>query len=136
MSHTSEIMQEALSGKLSTFREVQLLCGFTDEKAADYCVVSLKTLRRWRENLSPPLSALRLLAVRAGAAPWPDWQGWEVHSGYLFPPGQNRCGFGPGQVLVVTYLHAQVAEQKRQIEDLRARLDQAVIEGTDKARAA
>ena len=69
MSHTNEIMQDALSGKLSTFREIQLLYGFTDEQAADYCGVSVKTLRRWRKDLNPPLSALRLLAVRAGAAP-------------------------------------------------------------------
>jgi hypothetical protein len=58
-----------------------------------------------------------------------------MHSGHLFPPGQSRRGFGPGHVLVVTYLHAQVAEQKRQIEELRAQLDQAIAEGTDKARA-
>lgn len=135
MSHTSEIMQEALSGKLSTFCEVQLLCGFTDDQAADYCGVSVKTLRRWRENLNPPLAALKLLAIRSGALPWPDWSGWEMHSGHLFPPGQSRRGFAPGHVLVVTYLHAQVAEQKRQIEELRAQLDQAIAEGTDKARA-
>jgi hypothetical protein len=117
-----------LEGDLSVFRELQLCCGFTDREAAAYCGVSLRTWRRWRRDQRPSMAALKLLAIRAGAMPWPDWSGWEVHSGHMFPPGQSIKGFGPGHVLVVTFLHAQIAELRKQV-------GQQVAEGDSKARA-
>lgn len=137
MSVTSPILQAALEGDLSTFREVQLCCGFTDHAAAHYLGVSLRTLRRWRATLSPPLSALRLLAIRAGACPWPGWEGWEVHTGYLFAPGQTRRGFKPGHVMSVTFLHAQIRNYKQQLADLDAEIERlrAELAALHKARA-
>lgn len=119
MSISSEIIQDGCLGDLTTLRQLQLLCGFSNQQAADFCGVSVETYRRWRTDRNPSIAAVRLLAIRAGAFPWPNWVGWEMHSGYLFPPGTDRGGFRPGEIMAISYLHALIAEQGRELQRLR-----------------
>jgi hypothetical protein len=46
------------------------------------------------------------------------WNGWEMHNGYLFPPGCTHGGVSPGDWFSVVFLKQRVSEQRRQIEDL------------------
>lgn len=123
MSLSSEIKQAALAGNLDVIRDVQLLCRFSNEQAAHYCGVSPQNYRRWRNDRTPTVAAVKLLAVRAGVFPWDDWLGWEVSRDRLFAPGMDRRGFRPGHVLALPYLHAQISELRLQIKELRAELD-------------
>lgn len=131
MTVSSEFLQEGFAGNLATLRTLQLLCRFSLADAAKFCGVSPHTFRRWRTDRKPPLAAVRLLAIRAGYLPWPDWRGWEIHDGLLFPPGFTRGGIRPGEVMATTYQHALIAEQRREITELR----QAIAAPSNKARA-
>lgn len=131
MTAASEILRDGFAGDLTTLRNLQLLCRFSLEDAAEFCGVSVHTFRRWRCDRSPPLAAVRLLAIRAGFLPWPEWDGWEMHSGLLFPPGWARHGFAPGEILALPYLHALIAEQRRGLQSM---LPES-IPVPDKARA-
>lgn len=131
MTVSSEILQEAYAGNLTTVRTLQLLCRFTNHEAAGYCGVSPHTFRRWRSDRMPPFAAVRLLAVRAGYLPWPDWSGWEMHNGLLFPPGMTRGGIAPGEVLAIPYRHALIADQRRELQGWR----KAPIDAPAQARA-
>lgn len=131
MTVSSEYLRDGYLGDLTTLRVLQLLCGFTLEDAARYCGVSRHTYRRWRRDRPPSVCAVRLLAIRAGYLPWPEWSGWEMHSGLLFPPGMTRGGISPGEVLALPYLHALIAEQRRELAARRSELAAAAI----KARA-
>ena len=122
MSLSSHIKQAALAGNLDVIRDIQLLCGFNNDQAAHYCGVAPQTYRRWRNERTPSVAAVKLLAVRAGAFPWPEWLGWEIHGECLFAPGMDRRGFRPGHVQVLPFLYAQIAENKRLIRKLRAEL--------------
>jgi hypothetical protein len=122
---SSEYLQAGYLGDLTTLRTLQLLCRFSLNDAARYCGVSPHTFRRWRSDRVPPRSAVRLLAIRAGYLPWPDWAGWEMHNGLLFPPGMTRGGIAPGDVLSMPYLHALIAEQRRELQERRKFVDEA-----------
>ena len=74
MSLTSEIKQAGLAGDLTTLRGLQLMCRFSLDEAAQYCGVSPETFRRWRTDREPPVAAVKLLAIRSGACPWPLWR--------------------------------------------------------------
>jgi len=99
---TTELLRSAylvnLTNPSGTLRSLQLLAGYSDRDAARVLCVSPHTYRRWRRDRSPNPTAVRLLAIHAGYVPWPNWRGWEIHSGLLFPPGFVRGGLTPGQV--------------------------------------
>ena len=121
MSDISSLLRDAFEGDLTSLRMIQLACGFDLEQAARFCCVSPQTFRRWRSDRVPNRTALRLLSIRAGYLPWPEWRGWEMHDGLLFPPGQSRAGISPGLMLSTPILHQLVTEQRRVIEQLTAR---------------
>ena len=131
MTVSSEYLRDGYLGDVTTLRALQLLCRFSLEDAARFCGVSPHTYRRWRSDRRPPLCAVRLLAIRAGYLPWPDWHGWEMSGGLLFPPGMTRGGIAPGEVLALPYLHALIAEQRRELQELRT----SSAEANSKARA-
>ena len=94
----------------------------TDQQAADACLVSLRTYRRWCATGNPDPTALRLLAILAGFVPWSGWHGWEVHNGYLFPPGYTSGGIPPSEFFALVFYRQQVSEYQEAHADLRARL--------------
>jgi hypothetical protein len=116
---SSDILQDGYAGKLTTLRNLQLICGFGALEAAHYCGVAPETYRRWRNDRKPSIAAVRLLAVRAGYMPWPDWSGWEVHGGLLFAPGTRRHGVSAGQILALPYQHALISELKHEVRAAR-----------------
>lgn len=131
MTVSSEILQDGYRGDLTTLRKLQLLCGFSALEAANYCGVAPETYRRWRSDRTPSFAAVKLLAIRAGYLPWPEWSGWEVHGGLLFAPGSRRHGVSAGQVLSLPYLHALVSELGHEVKSLRSRPGESTV----KARA-
>lgn len=110
-------------GNLTTLAELQERCRFTRNQTAEYLGVSVQTYRRWLNDRSPNVTAVRLLAIRAGYLPWPGWQDWEMHAGKLYPPGY-RQGIGPGEILAVPYRMQLIAELQRQIREFNAMADQ------------
>jgi hypothetical protein len=118
LSQISYLLREAFEGELTTVAPIQLACGFTLQEAAEYCMVSPETFRRWRSDRTPNRMAQRLLAIRAGLVPWRGWERWEVHGGLLFPPGISRGGISPGELLAAPLLQQLVSDQRRVIEYL------------------
>jgi len=104
MRSLTELLQAGYQGNLTTPRDLQRLARLSTAEAAALCFVSKQTYRRWgRDRLANP-TALRLLAIHAGYLPWEGWRGWEMHQGYLFPPGFNKGGLGPGDLMVIPFL--------------------------------
>ncbi len=122
MSLSSALLADGFAGDLPTLRLLQVAAGLDDAQAAAFCLVSPETYRRWRTDRPPNRTAIRLLAIRAGYLPWPTWRGWEVHGDRLFPPGMDRDGWLPGDLLAAP-LWSQAAQGYRQeVERLRALL--------------
>ena len=119
----SELRAEGFAANPTTLGALQVACRFTDADAAAACCVSLRTWRRWRATGKPDPTAVRLLAVLAGFVPWVDWDGWEVHNGYLFPPGYRRGGIPPGEFFALVFYRQQVSEYQRLNAALKAQLD-------------
>lgn len=105
MCVVSEILRDGYKGNLSTIRELQLICSLSVQEAAAACLVSPETFRRWRCDRRPNPTAVRLMAVLGGYVPWAGWEGWEMHSGLLFPPGYSRHGIGPGDIMALPLLY-------------------------------
>jgi hypothetical protein len=113
MTSASEFLIDGYAGNLTTLRTLQLIAGLSSEDAARFLFVSPETYRRWRADRAPNPTAVRLLAIRAGYLPWPEWQGWEMHNGRLFPPGYRDRGLTPGHVLAVPWLQQRLADLER-----------------------
>jgi len=119
MSSVSPLLAEGFAGDLPTLRWLQVACGMSWREAARFCLVSPETYRRWRSDRRPNPTAVRLLAVRAGYLPWPEWRGWEMHGGRLMPPGLRDGGYSPADLLA-NPLWRQLADvQARELEQLR-----------------
>ncbi|WP_200375316.1 hypothetical protein [Thiocystis violacea] len=121
----SELLAEGFAANPKTLRALQRACRFSDEQAAAACLVSLRTYRRWLSSGNPDPTALRLLAVLAGFVPWSGWDGWEVHNGYLFPPGYSRGGIPPAEFFALVFYRQQVTEYQRHNAQLRVELEAA-----------
>lgn len=119
------LLQDGFAGDLTTLRALQLCCRMTDAQAAEYCMVSPETYRRWGKDRQPSPAAVRLMAIRAGYVPWPGWDNWEVHSGRLFPPGFTRNGVSAGEIQAMPYFRQLLAEYERQVRAFQAMADQA-----------
>ncbi len=107
-------------GNLPTLPSLQLLCGFSNQEAAHFCFVSPETYRRWLHDRPANPTAIRLLAIRAGFLPWPQWRGWEIHEGFLFPPGVSRNGLAPGHINGLPYWRELVRHYQRQDRERQA----------------
>ena len=118
MSYNNEFMYDGYHGNKKTLRMIQHRCRFSDGDAAKYLHTSIDNYRRWKRQNNVNATAIRLLAIRAGLFPWPDWEGWEMHNGYLFPPGYNKNGFTPNEIMAMIFIKQQASEQKRQINAL------------------
>lgn len=118
----AEVLAEGFAANPSTLSALQQYCRFSNEQAAAACGVSPRTYRRWRSVGNPPAGALRLLAVLAGYLPWDGWHGWEVHNGYLFPPGYRRGGILPGEFLALVFNRQQVSHYQQENSKLKARV--------------
>jgi transcriptional regulator with XRE-family HTH domain len=114
MTDPDDFLYLGYLGDLTTLRDLQLRCGFSLREAADACLVSPETFRRWRNDRKPNPTAVRLLAILAGYVPWSGWRGWEMHRGLLFPPGYRRGGIGPGDIYAMPFERQLLAELKRQ----------------------
>lgn len=122
MSEIGPLLADGYAGDLTSLRDLQVACAFTTEDAARFCLVSPETFRRWRTDRRPSPTAVRLLAIRAGYLPWPSWRGWQVHGGCLFPPGVDRGGWTPGDLLAAPLWSQAAAGYRQEVERLRAEL--------------
>lgn len=72
MTVSSEVLQDGYAGNLTTFRTLQLLCGFSNLEAANYCGVSRHTLRVFLANCSqsdlPFTTFSSIHSTKAGSA--------------------------------------------------------------------
>lgn len=115
MRSVSELLADGWSGDLTTLPYLRLLTGLTKDEAARICAVSPETFRRWYTDRKPNAGAIRLLSVVAGYVPWRGWDGWEVHNGYLFPPGYSRGGLRPADILALPFMFQLLEEYRRQL---------------------
>ena len=127
MRPEDEFLYRAFRGDLSTLPPLQQRCRFNDVEAARACLVTRETYQRWIRTGKPSPTAVKLLAVLAGYVPWDGWYGWEVHRGYLFPPGFTRHGVTPGHIQSMIFslqlaetLKKTNRELKEELEALRA----------------
>ncbi len=118
MTYNNEWMYDGYNGDASTLNLIRHRCGFSDDEAAAYVNTSPANFRRWKRQNSANLTALRLLAIRAGVFPWTGWEGWEMHNGYLFPPGYIKGGILPGEIIHMIFLKQQVEELRKRIREL------------------
>jgi hypothetical protein len=121
----AEVLSEGFAANPTVLRDLQARCGYSNLEAAQACGVSLRTYRRWRSEGNPAPGAVRLLAVLAGYVPWDGWQGWEVHQGFLFPPGFSRGGILPGEFHALVFLRQLVTAYRQDSQRLRAQLSEA-----------
>ncbi|NEX19509.1 hypothetical protein G3480_04140 [Thiorhodococcus mannitoliphagus] len=84
--------------------------------------MSPRTYRRWLSSGNPDPTAVRLLAILAGFVPWSGWDGWEMHNGYLFPPGYQRGGIPPGEFFALVFYRQQVSAYQESNAKLRVEL--------------
>jgi hypothetical protein len=119
VSDLHEILREGFMGNVTTLRNLQLMCGYSNTQAAEVCCVSVETYRRWRRDRTPNRAAVRLLAIFAGYLPWDGWRGWEMQGGYLFPPGFERHGIAPGEVITLPYWRQLAKQLQRDLTRLR-----------------
>lgn len=122
MSYSSDFLSDAYLGNLTNFPELQHALRYTNAKAAEVCCVSVETYRRWLTDRKPNPTAVKLMAILAGYVPWSGWEGWEMHNGYLFPPGYVKNGISPGDWYAVVFLKQLASELERQNRKLEARL--------------
>jgi len=117
MSYSSDFLEEAFLGNLTTLHALQHRCKMTDKQSASFLGVSPETYRRWRTDRKPSLAAVKLMAIMAGYVPWTGWENWEVHGGQLFPPGYTRHGFTPGDIFSITFLRQSVRAYRLRAEE-------------------
>jgi len=117
---------------LNNLKPVHELREFVERYGEGYILDLLKvhrtTLYRWLQNRTRiPDSALHALrAAFNQQLPYMDrdktWEGWRFgRDGKLYPP-DGGGGFHAGNLLGLPYLHQIIAEQKKQIHELRAKL--------------
>lgn len=121
MDEIDHLLALGYLGNVTTLRTLQLLCRFSTEDAAAFCLVSPETFRRWRTDRTPNPLACKLLSIRAGYLPWPEWRDWRMTNGVLRPPGWTGRGVSSGEVAALPYLHQLLAELQRPITAAPAR---------------
>jgi transcriptional regulator with XRE-family HTH domain len=122
MSYHSQFLEDAYLGDLTTLHQLQFRCRHTNEQAAKALSVSPHTYRRWLLDRKPNPTALRLYAILAGYVPWRGWEDWEMHNGYLFPPGFVKNGISPGDWQATVFLNQLVTEYRRKIDLLESQV--------------
>ena len=114
MDEIDHLLIEGFQGNVTALRTLQLLCRFSTDDAAAFCLVSPETFRRWRTDRAPNPLACKLLSIRAGYLPWPEWRDWRMTNGLLIPPGWAGRGVSSGEVAALPYLHQLVSALQRQ----------------------
>jgi hypothetical protein len=114
-------------GKLTGIRGVQAFAGLSDQDAARFVAVSQETFRRWRSDRVSPLYAMRMLAIRGGFMPWPDWYGWLIRDGKLYSPGATSGGMTPGMLEAYQLRYQQVSALEREVRELREKLHEVEL---------
>jgi len=125
VNHTKRcwFQRSYLSDNLSSLRSLQHRCWMSNQDAADFLGVTLRTYRRWLKA-KPPEWARLLMAIRAGYVPWDGWQDWQMVDDGIIPPGY-RDVVTPGQIMAVPFRLQQLRELKRQIRQFAELDDQA-----------
>lgn len=75
MPYTSELLQQAWVGNLSTLRHFHIVTDLSPQQATSVCGVSSETYRRWCHDRTPNLATVHLLTVLNGYLPWQRWEG-------------------------------------------------------------
>jgi hypothetical protein len=119
---SDDLLARGFAADPATLGALQITCRFTDDEAASACFVSVDVWRRWKTDGDPNPAAVRLLAILAGFVPWIGWDGWEVHNGYLFPPGYRRGGIPPHEFFALVFYRQQVTEYQRLNARLKSKL--------------
>lgn len=122
-AHT--LLAAAYAGDRTAFLPIIQLLRWKRAQVAEALGISPHTVEAYKEQQrNIPLAKLRLLAILAGYVPWPGWQGWEVHRGCLFPPGQNKHGLLPGDIQSqpILYQLTQAQQQERAALDRQLEL--------------
>lgn len=102
-----------------TLLELRRRNRLSNAEAAEFLGVTLRTFYRWLHHGGPEWAKL-LLALRAGFIPWDGWQGWEMHKGYLIPPGFRSGGYCAGEILAMCYerqLYSCLRRENRQLKE-------------------
>ena len=110
-------------GNLPSPQILQAIAGLSDAQAADYCRVSPETYRRWKADRRPNLTALHLLALRAGWCPWPGWEAFLYcqADGKLYHD-DLRDGWEPGDLLRLHWQESELQALRRENIRLQAAL--------------
>lgn len=116
------MLAEGYAANLTTLEALQQRLSFSVNQAAAALLVSPRTYRRWLSTGKPDPTAVRLLAILAGFLPWAGWFGWEMHRGYLFPPGFQHGGLLPGEFFALGFYRQQVTCYQQANAELKARV--------------
>lgn len=125
MDSVTMMLREGFEGRNQSLAPLMLLAGLNQLATAEFLQVNVRTLHRWETTGRPDPTASKLLAVMAGFLPWPDWVGWEMHTGCLFAPGQHRRGMDASRIENMIIINELNDTLKRDNERLQAELDQA-----------
>jgi len=109
-------LADGFKGNANTLKDLQTYAGYTDEDVSDLCGVTLTTYRIWKKKKNPNLASLRLLAVMAGYLPWDNWKGWEMHNGYLFPPGYSKKGLPSGEFFSFVFKNQYISSIEKRLK--------------------
>lgn len=117
-----QLLFEGWAGNAATLDALVQRARLSDTTLKTLLGIGDSTLYKWRKGAPIPIAYVRLLAVIAGYLPWHEWKGWEIHNGYLFPPGYTRNGISCGDFWARVYEKQLLSEYKRQIDELQTRL--------------
>ena len=108
MSQLQDILYDGYTGNLTTPSILQALSQLPDTAAAQYCLISAHTWRRWKTDRTPNRTAIKLLAIRAGYVPWPGWENFFycAFDGCLYHTDLTY-GFDPGDLLTLHWLRQE-----------------------------
>ncbi len=108
MSQLQDILDDGYRGNLTTPSLLQAISQLPDTAAAQYCLVSAHTWRRWKTDRAPNRTAIKLLAIRAGYVPWPSWEKFFfcAFDGCLYHE-DLKYGFEPGDLLTLHWLRQE-----------------------------
>jgi len=132
----TEILKNGFLGNLTRPRELTTLVPMSLEEAAELCFTSPDTFRRWCSDRKPRRCAMRLLAIYAGYVPWPGWTGFffNHHDGMLYHK-DLKYGFTPGDLANLHWLKQELRETKKELYELRTRLQGSEKTDTPDAQA-
>lgn len=127
MHHISQTLQDAFETQNVSVKDLMQLARMDLDSTAQALHVSKESIRRWIRTGDPNPTAIKLLSILAGYVPWENWNGWEVHGGYLFAPGQTRRGVKPWHIEQVSFVVDYNLTLQKELEQLRNQLPENTI---------